>query len=211
MARPPDPERRRELAHRCVEVLEREGIALSMTALAEALHVKRPTLLYHFPTKAHILEAELLSLLTEQAGFVLAEVERHEHPIDRLFAQLRAVHAFHSGREARLVFLTQAIAATAGSDLPALVETGARILEAHRRDTVARLRAGMANGAVAPCDPEALVACMRALTEGLILQLVTHQGSLDAAQRFVWEHLLQPLRRDPGVVSEAQRPKRSRT
>ncbi len=194
MARPPDPERRRELAHRAVQVLEREGIALSMTALADALGVKRPTLLYHFPTKADILEAELITLLTEQAVVVLAEVERHSHPIDRLFAQLRAVHGFHRGREARLVFLSQAIAATAGSNLPAIVESGARILEAHRRDTVARLRAGIASGIVAPCDPEALVACMRALTEGLILQLVTHEGSLEVSQRFVWEHLLAPLR-----------------
>jgi hypothetical protein len=31
----------------------------------------------------------------------MAEVERHAHPIDRLYAQLRAVHAFHQGRESR--------------------------------------------------------------------------------------------------------------
>lgn len=195
MPRPPEPERRRELAQRAIEVLEREGIGLSMTALADALSVKRPTLLYHFPSKAEILEDALLALLTEQAVFVLAEVDRHEHPIDRLFAQLRAVHAFHRGREARLVFLTQAIAATSGGRLSTLVETGGRILEAHRADTVARLRAGMASGSVAPCDPEALVACMRALTEGLIVQLVTHHGSLGAAHAFVWSHLLAPLRR----------------
>ena len=31
--------------------------------------------------------------------------------IDRLYAQLRAVHEYHHGREARVVFLSQAIAA----------------------------------------------------------------------------------------------------
>ena len=102
MARPAEHEKRAELARAAVEILQREGTELSMAALADALGVKRPTLLYHFPTKAHIVEAALVELLVEQAAFVLGKVGEHEHPIDRLFVHMRALYTFHHGREPRV-------------------------------------------------------------------------------------------------------------
>jgi AcrR family transcriptional regulator len=201
MARPAEHEKRRELARAAVEVLRREGVDVSMAALADAVGVKRPTLLYHFPTKAHIVEHALVELLVEQAAYVLTEVERHEHPLDRLYAHLVAVHAFHAGNEARVVFLTQAIAATAGARLPEILAAGAQVFEAHRRDTVLRLRRGVREGLVAPCDPEALFATLRALVDGLLVQRVVTGVDLVAVQRFVWEQLLAPLRREPKTAA----------
>lgn len=196
MARPAEPEKRRDLARAAVGVLFSEGIDVSMSALADALGVKRPTLLYHFPTKAHIVEQALVDLLVEQAAYVLAAVEEHEHPIDRLYAHLVAVHRFHAGNEARIVFLTQAIAATAGARLPEILAAGARVFEAHRRDTVARLRRGIRDGLVAECDPGALFATVRALVDGLMVQRVALGVELAPVQRFVWDRLLAPLRRE---------------
>lgn len=196
MARPPEPEKRRELARRAARVLEREGLEISVARLAEALDIKRPTLLYHFPTYGHLLEVALEDLLVEQAVFVLARVEAHEHPIDRLYAQLEAVHAFHEGREARVVFLSQAIAASAGKRLPEILAAGSRVFEAHRRDTVARIERGIADGLVAPCDAEALVAVVRSTIDGLILQRVTGGIELSRAHAFILEHVLSPLK-DP--------------
>lgn len=195
MARPPEPDKRRELARRAARVLEREGLEIPVSRLAEALDVKRPTLLYHFPTYGHLLEVALEDLLVEQATFVLARVEEHEHPLDRLYAQLRAVHAFHDGREARVVFLSQAIAVSAGKRLPEILATGTRVFEAYRRDAVERVQRGIAEGIVAPCDAEALVALVRSTVDGLMLQRVTSGVEPSRVHEFFWEHVLAPLKK----------------
>lgn len=197
MARPAEPEKKLALAERAVAILEREGLSLSAERLAAALGIKRPTLLYHFPTYGHLVEAALVALLGAQAAFVVSEVERHDHPIDRLYAQLRAVHAFHAGREARLVFLTQAIAATSGARVSEIVARGAEVFEAFRRAAADRVREGIASGIVHPCDPDALVTTVRALVDGLVLQRVMHGISLVPAHELVWAHLLAPLKAEP--------------
>jgi AcrR family transcriptional regulator len=194
MARPAEPEKKLEIAREAVTILQREGVDLSMAALADALSLKRPTLLYHFPTKADLVQLALIDLLTEQHAFVTEKVAKHMHPIDRLYAHLRAVHAFHAGNEARVVFLTQAIAATAGSQLPQIIAAGNAVFEAHRDDTVARLREGIREGTVGPCNPEALFACVRALVDGLMVQRVVTHAPLHASHEFIWEHVLRPLK-----------------
>src|SRR5512135_1723704 len=132
MGRPAEPDKRRELARRAVAVLEREGLEISTSRLADALEVKRPTLLYHFPTLGHIVELALEDLLTEQAAYVLPRIAEHTHPVDQLYAQIRAVHAFHRGREQRVVFLSQAIAATAGKRMKEIMDVGNRVFEPYR-------------------------------------------------------------------------------
>lgn len=194
MARPADPAKKLEIARDAVAVLQREGVDLSMAALADALDLKRPTLLYHFPTKADLVQLALVDLLTEQFTYVTEKVAKHTHPIDRLFAHLKAVHAFHAGHEARIVFLTQAIAATAGSRLPEIIAAGAAVFDEHRSDTVKRLRDGIREGTVAPCNPEALFACIRALVDGLMVQRVITQAPIHASHTFIWDHVLAPLR-----------------
>lgn len=197
MPRAPDNERRLALALKSVEVLEREGLAIPTERLALAVGVKRPTFLYYFPTQGHVIEAALVALFTEQASVVLPAIEAHTHPIDRLFAQMRAVHAFHRGRESRIVFLTQAIATIGGERGSAIVARGTAVFAAHRQAAADRVREGIRAGEVAPCDPDALVATMRALTDGLMVQRVTDGLELAPAHALVWEHLLLPLKRTP--------------
>jgi AcrR family transcriptional regulator len=195
MARPPEPEKRLDLAQRAVAVLQREGLDVATSELADALGVNRSTLLYHFPTRDQMVETALVALLAEQARFVLARVEEHEHPIDRLYAQLRAVHAFHHGREDRIVFLTQAIAAS-GERMAEIVAAGNQVFEAHRRAAAERVRKGIEEGIVEPCDPEALVSCIRALVDGLMVQRMMTGLDLGPVHELVWERLLLPLKRD---------------
>jgi AcrR family transcriptional regulator len=197
MARPSEHDKRRELASRAVAVLQRHGLGISMTELADALEVKRPTLLYHFPTKSHIIEAALEELLVEQVAFVAARVAEHEHPIDRLYAQLRAVHAFHHGQEARIVFLTQAIATTAGERLAHIIEIGNRVATMRREAAAKALRKGIEDGTVAPCDVDALLALVRAVTDGLMVQRVMTGVNLAPVHELLWTHLLHPLKRTP--------------
>lgn len=206
MSRTVEVERKQQLASAAVDVLQREGVDVSMAQLADALGIKRPTLLYHFPTKAHIVEVALVELLSEQATFVLERISAHTHPIDRLFAQLCAVHEFHRGREARVVFLSQAIAATSGERLTTVLEAATQVFEAHRQAAGALIRQGIADGLVAPCDPDALIATCRALTDGLMVQRVMGGTDLRPVHALIWERLLAPLKLNPTSSEVASTP-----
>ena len=197
MARPPEPEKRRELARQAVEVLQAEGLDVPTSRLAEALDIKRPTLLYHFPSRGHIVETALEDLLTEQAFFVIAKIEAHAHPIDRIYAQIRAIHEFHHGREARVVFLSQAIAAAGGGRMSEIIEVGNRVFEAQRKAAADRIKRGIAEGIVHPCDADALMSMARALTDGLMVQRLMTGLDLEPVHEFFWTHVLRPLKRDP--------------
>ncbi|MCA9594236.1 MAG: TetR/AcrR family transcriptional regulator [Myxococcales bacterium] len=196
MARPAQLDKRRDLARQAVTVLAAKGLDLPFARLAEELGVKRPTLLYHFPTKSHIVEAALEDLLTEQAAYVLTRIEQHSHPIDRLYAQVRAVHAFHHGREERIVMLSQAIAA-GGGRMQEIVDIGNRVFEAHRKEAARRLREGVAQGTVWPCDADALVNLVRSVIDGLMVQRVMTQVDLTPIHEFLWQRVLAPLKRNP--------------
>lgn len=194
MARPAETEKRRDLAQRAVVVLQRAGLNLGMAELARELGIKRPTLLYHFPSLSHIVEHALEELLTEQMHFVLGRRAETDDAIERLYVQLRAVHEFHRGREDRIVFLSQAIAATAGERMEAIVGVGNRVFEAHREAAADRIRKGIAAGDIAPCDADALVVLIRALADGLLLQRVMTGVDLQPAHEMLWNNLLAPLR-----------------
>jgi AcrR family transcriptional regulator len=194
MARPVDIEKRRDLGRRAVEVLRTEGLDISNSRLAEALELKRPTLLYHFPSRAHLVERALEELLTEQMMFVMSRVNQHTHPIDRLYAQICAVHEFHRDREDRIVFLSQAIATTSRARMTEIIEVGNRVFAAQRAAATELLRAGIENGTVAPCDPDALVATIRAAQDGLMVQRVMNGVELAPIHEFLWTNLFRPLK-----------------
>jgi AcrR family transcriptional regulator len=194
MARPRDFEKAREIARRAVEVLEREGLTISTEHLARALDIKRPTLLYHFPTYSHIVQAALAELLMEQAAFVEKRVEEHEHPIDRIYARLTAVNDFHEGRETRLLFLTQAIAVTAGARAAEIITSASDLFEGARQEMVTRIERGIEEGIVHPCDAKALVALLRAVIDGLTIQRVVSPRTVPAVHEMFWKTVLEPLK-----------------
>ena len=197
MGRPRDVEKTRDLALRAAAVLERDGLTISSEHLARELGIKRPTLLYHFPTHGHVVQAALTELLLEQAAFVEARVEKHDHPIDRLYARLRAVHAFHEGRETRLLFLSQAIAVTSGNRVQEIVAGAAALFEGARQDMIARIERGIEEGIVHPVDAKALVSLLRAVIDGLTIQRVVSPKSVPPAHELFWETVLLPLKREP--------------
>ncbi len=196
MSRPHEPEKRRSLARRAVEVLQAEGMDISMRHLAEALDVKRPTLLYHFPSRVDIILAALEDLLTEQASFVIAKIEEHTHPIDRIYARIRAVHEFHGGKEERFVFLSHAIAGTGEERMKGFIKVGNAVFEAHRQAQVATVKQGIEDGIVHPCDVDALMALTRAITDGLLVQRVMTGVALEPSHDFLWDQILEPLKRE---------------
>lgn len=203
MARPVDNERRRALAARAAAVLQKEGLNLSNAQLAERLELKRPTLLYYFPTKAAILESALEGLLAEQVGFVVERMEAHEHPLDQLGAQVRAVHAFHHDREGRMVFLTQAIASLGMDTAERFIRIGDQAFEAHRQLMKARLQAAMDEGRMHECDVDSLVRLVRSTVDGLMVQRFMTGCALEPVHDFFERHVLGPLKRDPGEQEPA--------
>lgn len=195
MARPREQGKRAEIAERAVAVLEREGLGISTEQLARAIGVKRPTLIYHFPTHTHVIEAVLATLLAEQMAFVETRVERHSHPIDRLYARLLAVAEFHRGREARILFLSQAVAVAGGPRAVEIVKRASEFFELDRRAMVARVERGIEDGLVEPCDARALIALLRSIIDGLTIQRVTTREPLEPVYRMIWERILAPLKK----------------
>jgi AcrR family transcriptional regulator len=197
MGRPAEPEKSLEIARRAVMVMQREGFGVSMSRLATVLEVKRPTLLYHFPTKGHIVEAALEDLLRDQTQFVLTHIQDVRHPLDRLYAQLCAMHEFQAGQEARVLFLSQAIAATGGKRMREIIDIGNNVFAPYREAMLAMLQQGVDDGTVAPCSPAAVLATVRALTDGLLIQRVMTGLDLRPVHEFIWAHILEPLKIAP--------------
>lgn len=197
MARPVNTEKRPQLVQKAIEVMRQEGINISNTRLAEALELKRPTLLYYFPERVAIFEQALADLLSEQVAFVVERMMKHDHPIDQLYEQVRSVHAFHHEREDRVVFLTQALAAAGAERTGEIIEIGNRAFEMHRQALTARIRAGIENGIIKPCDPDSLIRICRALVDGLMVQRVMTGCDLAPIHQLLWEGLLAPLKMTP--------------
>lgn len=95
------------------------------------------------------------------------------------------------------MFLTQAIAASGTTRVSELIDVGNRVFEMHRRAAGELVRKGIADGVVHPCDVDALLAMMRAMTDGLVVQRVMTGIALEPVHEFLWERVLRPLKRDP--------------
>lgn len=197
MARPVDTEKRAELAAKAILVLKKEGLQISTAALAERLEVKRPTLLYYFPTKASIIETALVDMFIEQVQYVVSAADQYEHPLDQLHAHIMATHAFHHGREDRIVFLTQAIATLGSEHTSRFIDIGNQAFDARRKLMKARLEEAIEAGTMHACDVDALIRMVRSTIDGLVVQRFMTGCELAPIHEFLWEHVLGPLKREP--------------
>lgn len=193
MPRPRDEGRRRALATRACAVLEKEGLGISAERLAQKLGIKRPTLLYYFPEYADILQAKLTDLLAQQSAFVGERVEPEPHPVRRLYARVRAIHEFHTGRGAPLSFLIQAFITTGGAPASQLIRGASEFFDEQRSDLVRRLEVGIRDGTVHPCEPEVVVGLCRAVIDGLVIQRLTGGADPERIHALLWESVLAPL------------------
>lgn len=202
MARTVDTERRRALAEQALKVLQAEGLDLPNTTLAARLEIKRPTLLYYFPSKAAIFEEVFAAMFTEQVAFVLARIAEQDHPLDKLDAQIRAVHAFHHGREDRVVFLTQAIASLGGDAARRFADLADQFFEAHRQALKVSLREAILDGRMQDCDVDALIRLVRSTVDGLMVQRFMTGCDLRPVHDFFKSTVLDPLKREPGAQGD---------
>lgn len=195
VGRPPNPERRLEIALAAVDALRERGFSLSMSELAAALSMKRPTLYFYFKDLDGILELYVTHILAEEAQHVAGSLADVEHPIDLLEAIMRESHAFFAARglEDWIVVLTQWIGSSQGAR-----DRFIAMVRAHqapvRELMIETLQLAIADGRVAPCDPRAVWDLIHIVVDGgMIHQVLSDVDPLPVLD-LVRRTVLAPLR-----------------
>lgn len=193
MARRPDLARRAELAQAAFDVLRMRGMQTSMSELADALGVKRPTLYFYFPDPGAVFETVLGETYRALAEHVVAKTRNVEYPLDRLRAVVDATIAFHRERPQLIGALFQ-LWALGGRDFASVLDRERRIMLVAREALVADLQAGIARREVRPCDPERVVELVLAVVDGVLVHHVLGIARPDGVIEEVAARVIDPLR-----------------
>ena len=139
MARKLDIVRRAELAAKAVQVLRARGVAgCTMSDLAGALGIKRPTLYFYFRDLGGVFDVVFEDTQRRYLEHVAQRMIGVEHPIDQLIALARATAEFHHGQRDLVVLLFQ-LWAVGGKDPERVVDLvqatldGAMVAQVSRR------------------------------------------------------------------------------
>lgn len=202
MARPVDLAKRREIALKSLEILRDQGLQqATMSGLAKALGLKRPTLYFYFPSIPDLFLALVEIHREEEVGFVAERLAGKEHPIDMMLAFLRAEHAFvvEKGLDDFMLLMASFWASGGEIDRERFRQRVLRDLLPARELFTAMLLQGMAAGKVRECDAEGLVDVIFCLQDGVLVQGGVRD--LDAEGVFqTFEALLAPLRIEPDAT-----------
>jgi len=193
MPRPPDLERRAQLARAAFDVLRARGMQTSMRELAEALGVKRPTLYFYFPDLGAVFETVLDQTYQALAEMVIARTRLVDNPLDRLRTVVDATLAFHRERPQLIGGLFQ-LWAVGGRDFTTVLDRERRIVVAARDTLVADLRAGIARKEVKPCDPARIVELVLAVVDGVLVHHVLGIAHADDVIEELALRVIEPLR-----------------
>jgi len=196
MARTVDTKRREEIAARAFEVVKEQGVhQTTMSDIASALNMKRPTLYWYFKDLGAVFDAVLVGRDDELYKFVLARVHRFEHPIDRLAEVVRATTEFFTSRRDEMMVLFQLWTIACSGD-PARLERRRRdfIVPVHKALTT-ELHAGIEAGLVAECDPKLIVDLAIAFIDGAQLHQLIRNANAGVLVEGFCQYTLEPLRR----------------
>lgn len=195
MARKPDMARRAEIAARAFEVIRARGVhKTSMSDIASALGMKRPTLYWYFNDLSEVFEAVVDENRDRLEAFVLARIGDLEHPIDVLRALVRAHMDFYEGRRDVLVALFQLWAVAGTDESSRILQSSRQFMQTVRSRLIDLVATGVADGRVAPCEPEQIVDLVLAVTDGSLMQRVTMQADPKMLVEGLDKHVLTPLR-----------------
>jgi AcrR family transcriptional regulator len=206
VSRAPDLVRRTELASRAFEVLRARGVRTSMSELAEALGIKRPTLYFYFKDTGAVLETVLEETQRSYFAHVTGKVAGIAHPIDQLAAVMRVTIEFHQSRRDRVMLLFQ-LWTVSGDDPGRILAKNRELTDPMRAIAVRQIEAGVADGRIAPCDPQRLVDLALAVLDGAMVHEVHGGSALPIVDEFE-RRVLAPLRR---ATPRRKKPARRRT
>jgi TetR/AcrR family transcriptional regulator len=166
-------ERRTTIVEEAIRQFGRDGYkGASLEHIAQAVGVRKQTLLYYFPTKDALLEACLSAAGERLALTIAAALEGKETYWDRAEAVIRAVFALASEWPEFPMFIREA-----GRLGPDAFDRFAAVIDPLRERAVGFLQTGMDDGQVRKQDPALLLftlytAVVGALTEASVLNAV---------------------------------------
>ena len=207
MARRLDIARRAELAARAVTVLKARGVQrCTMSDLATALGIKRPTLYFYFRDLGAVFDVVFEDTQRRYLEHVAKRLDGVDRPIDQLIALARATAEFQTGQRDLVVLLFQ-LWAIGGSDPERVLARGRELFEPTRQLLIARVTAGVAAGQVTACEPQKLVDLVLATMDGAMVAQVTRRTAPGAIVEEMIARVLEPaaLRPRPRPARREQR------
>lgn len=191
--RPMDHKKRLEIAERAFEVLLENGIQkTTMSHLAKALGMKRPTLYWYFPSLDSLFDTVTAGVEERLLQQVASAMAAESHPIDQLIAVLKTVTAYYETQQHTLRGLVQLWAVRQQSNQS--IHQKVQIQHLFLTEVV---RHGIAAGQVRPCNPDALVETVLTVVDGSVFRQVIAGTDPTISAQFIIEHVLEPLRATP--------------
>lgn len=195
MGRPLNEAKRRDIAMRGLAIIRDRGINISMSELASALNMKRPTLYFYFSDLDALLKTAIAHILEQEAIYIAERLTDLNHPTELLAGILR--HSFAFYREQGLEDFVVVTCLWAGgskqgrADFQALIKRHHAPVHALLQTT---LEAAMAQGRMRPCDPTALLNLLHVVTDGSMIHgTLTGVDPEPLIELFI-EKVLTPLR-----------------
>jgi AcrR family transcriptional regulator len=193
MARRLDIARRAELAAKAVSVLKARGVQrCTMSDLATALGIKRPTLYFYFRDLGAVFDVVFEDTQRRYLEHVARRLEGIDHPIDQLIGLARATAEFQTGQRDLVVLLFQ-LWAIGGSDPERVLARGRELFDPTRQLLIARVTAGVAAGQVTACEPQKLVDLVLATMDGAMVAQVTRRTAPGAIIEEMIARVLEPV------------------
>lgn len=200
MARPVDDGKRLEIAQAALQVLRTRGVhQATMARVADAAGMKRSSLYWYFADVRSIFLWLLERVHRQEDAFVGARLAASgaSHPLDVLEAWVEADLAFYRehGLDDFLLLVCQFWASGTDDDRDEFRQLALGHAGPIRQLMTLTLAQGVADGRVAPCDPEAVVDFAVTWIHGALVTAALDQVETRRALDFVRQHVLAPLRR----------------
>jgi AcrR family transcriptional regulator len=199
MPRTPDEAKRREIAEGALKVLRERGIhQTTMSHIAAALGMKRPTLYWYFSDLGEIFEYSMRGIRAEEAAFIAERIRGIDHPLDLLEGLVRADTEFFEerGLEDFLLLLVQFLGAGDAASRERYRQIAVVNMEPLRLMLIAAVATGVERRQIAPCDPEALVDFLLVVLDGAMVHSVLRGADTSSIYDFVHTAVIAPLRRN---------------
>jgi len=192
-----DMVKRRELALAALEVLREQGLQqATMSGLAKALDIKRPTLYFYFPSIPDLFVALVEILREDELAWVAERMQGHAHPIDALAVFLRAEHAFvvERGLDDVMLLMTSFWASGSREHRDRFRGLVLKDLLPAREMFIGLLKLGIASKQVRECNVEAVVDLIFAIQDGILVQGGVRELDVEPVFTLVEDTVLAPLR-----------------
>lgn len=228
--RPISLEKRRSLALAAFEVVRERGAHnVTMSDLASALGMKRPTLYWYFRDLGHVFDIVFEHVLEKQRALVAEHITAVSHPIDQVMAYADAIEAYFQQEGATMISLvtfwgaTESDRSTRASANPSesreppgkpselgsrdsgpaagspqvgrVIELAMKSFGPVRAAGIERLKQGIREGTVAPCDPAGIVDLVAVTLDGYLLHRILRGLRWEDVRAVLWERVLAPLKR----------------